>query len=97
MKFEWDDAKASSNLKKHKVSFEDASSVFSDQYHLSIPDDFHSDEEDRWISIGSTTEKLILITVVHTYRDEDDNEVIRIISARKATTKEKREYLNRRR
>lgn len=52
--FEWDSVKAKSNLKKHKVSFEEAAEVFLDPLHISIPDDEHSDIEERWITLGNS-------------------------------------------
>ena len=89
MRYVWDESKSQSNLSKHKVSFEVASLVFEDPYALSIPDD--CDSEDRWLTIGLVKGVLILL-VVHTSEDENHEEVIRIISARKATSSERKEY-----
>ena len=89
IRFEWDFEKAEINLKKHKVSFEEAESVFYDPNAISISDPEHSDEEDRFIILGVSNKSKILV-VCHCYRVND--EVIRIISARKATTNEKKQY-----
>jgi uncharacterized DUF497 family protein len=91
MKFDWDPVKAGSNLKKHKVPFELASTVFEDPLHLSIPDpDFKGEE--RWVTIGVAANTKLLV-VVHTERlAEGEIEVIRIISARAATRKERKAY-----
>jgi len=91
MKFEWDKTKESINIKKHGVTFEEASYVFADIYALSRYDDEHSDEEDRWVLLGKSLNKTLLL-VVHTFRDKNGVEFTRIISARKATKKEKQAY-----
>jgi uncharacterized DUF497 family protein len=77
IRFEWDSAKAASNLRKHRVSFELAMRVFSDPFALS--------EQDR-------IEGIVLLLVAHAVRDEGDVEVIRIISARRAERQERRRY-----
>lgn len=87
--FEWDADKAISNLKKHQVSFEEAQSVFQDPNALLIADPDHSIEEDRFILLGISKETKILV-VCHCYRSND--EVIRIISARKGTKSESKQY-----
>jgi uncharacterized DUF497 family protein len=90
--FEWDPKKAKSNLEKHKVSFERAAEIFIDPLMLSIYDDVHSADEDRWITIGSDRSDVALV-VVHTFKELDSNSsTIRIISARKATKKETKQY-----
>ena len=89
IQFEWNSEKASSNLKKHKVSFEEARTVFSDPFARIINDPDHSDEEERFIILGVSKKKRILI-VCHCYRLNE--EVIRIISARKATKNEQSSY-----
>lgn len=90
--FEWDPAKAKENLRKHKVSFERAANVVLDPYALSIEDEEHSEEEDRWITLGMDKNGVLLV-VIHTFREIDpDNYNIRIISARKATKREARQY-----
>jgi uncharacterized DUF497 family protein len=89
IQFEWDPKKAAVNLRKHKVTFEDAQSVFSDERALLIDDPDHSDEEDRFVLLG-LSQSLRLLVVVHCYRAE--GRVIRIISARKADAGEQSIY-----
>jgi uncharacterized DUF497 family protein len=90
--FEWDTAKAISNLKKHGISFESATSVFNDPFMLSIIDEEHSEAEDRWLTLGLTTNSKTLV-VIHTYHEAIDNDVnVRIISARSASKKEQKQY-----
>ena len=90
--FEWDPQKAKINLKKHKVSFERACTVFKDPNALSIYDEEHSEEEERWITLGMDINGTLLV-VVHTFEQLDENTCkIRIISARKATKKEIKQY-----
>lgn len=92
MLFEWDPSKNSSNIRKHGISFEQAVYVFTDRNALSIYDDEHSEFEDRWITMGLIPEGNILV-VIHTDRVYiEDREVIRIISARRASDKEKSDY-----
>ena len=90
--FQWDDNKASVNLAKHKVSFEEAKTIFYDPFILTFRDEFHSRNEDHLISIGtSINEKLLL--VVHLEREETPEGVfIRISSCRKATQSERSLY-----
>ena len=87
--FEWDTDKAISNQKKHHVSFEEAQSVFQDPNALLIADPDHSIQKDRFILLGISKKTKILV-VCHCYRSND--EVIRIISARKATMFESKQY-----
>ena len=89
IKFSWDDEKARSNLNKHKISFEEAKTVFDDSNARLIYDPDHGDDEDRFILLGLSCSLKILI-VVHCYKNSDNN--IRIISARKATKKETKQY-----
>lgn len=90
--FEWDPNKAKSNISKHKISFEDASSVFKDENAISIYDDKHSSQEDRWVTIGLDIKTRTLV-VIHTFITIDENNCnIRVISARKATKQEKLIY-----
>lgn len=89
MNFTWDKAKNRLNKKKHGVSFEEAESVFLDEHARLIGDPDHSDSEDRFVLLGMSAQ-LRLLVVVHVYRES--NELIRIISARKATTKERKFY-----
>lgn len=91
--FEWDPNKAISNSVKHKIDFESAASVFKDKNAISIYDDEHSEDEDRWITIGMDYETRTLV-VVHTFVSINDNDCnIRVISARKATKNEQKIYL----
>lgn len=87
--FEWDDEKAQSNFKKHHVSFEEAATVFNDPEIATISDPDHSENEDRYVSIGMSVITRLLI-VIHTFRKKR----IRLISARKATKAEKKNYEN---
>ncbi len=84
--FEWDEEKAASNLRKHKISFDEAKTVFADPFSITIDDPQHSVGENRYIDIGASADGNILI-VSYT-----DREKIRIISARKATRSEKKMY-----
>ncbi len=85
--FEWDEAKARSNLAKHGVSFEEATTVFGDTLSLTIFDPAHSQTEDRFIILGRTHLDRLLI-VAHTERGDN----IRIISARRASRRERNDY-----
>ena len=87
--FEWDRRKATANEKKHGVSFEEAKSVFSDERAKLIDDPDHSEEEDRFVLLGLSNFLRVLV-VCHCYREEGN--VIRIISARKATARESKFY-----
>ena len=88
MYFEWNPTKNVSNRKKHGVSFEEAKTVFSDDFARLITDPDHSQDEERFILLGSSIESNLLI-VCHCIRDE---ECVRIISARKADKKERKTY-----
>lgn len=90
--FEWDKIKNSQNKKKHGVSFEEGQTVFVDENALLLNDPDHSDEEDRFILLGLSSSLRILV-VCHCYRKND--EIIRIISARKATKLEEKQYWER--
>jgi uncharacterized DUF497 family protein len=90
MRFEWDPAKARANLAKHRVAFEDAQCVWNDPLHLVIPDRVESFEQ-RWHAIGMVG-SVTLLLVVHTYPNEDDGTLVRIVGARKATPHERRRY-----
>jgi uncharacterized DUF497 family protein len=87
LRFEWDGKKARQNILKHGISFENAATVFGDALSLTIPDPLHSTNEDRFVTIGMT-ENDILLVVVHAARES----AIRIISAREATLRERRNY-----
>ncbi|MBD0363193.1 MAG: BrnT family toxin [Coleofasciculus sp. C3-bin4] len=87
LNFEWDEEKARTNLKKHGVSFAEATTVFGDSFAVTIDDPLHSIDEERFVTIGYSEAQRLLV-VVHT--DRGDN--IRIISARTATRRERQTY-----
>lgn len=89
IKFEWDAPKAQANLKKHQVSFEEAKSVFYDEFAVQFFDEAHSADEDRFLMLGMSSGAKLLI-VCHCEREH--GEIIRIISARKATQRESAFY-----
>ena len=90
--FEWDRNKAASNLRKHKIDFNEVKTVFQDKLLVTFPDEFHSDGERRYISIGLSVNNRILL-VIHTESDiSSDRILIRIISCRKAIPLERRVY-----
>lgn len=89
LRFEWDERKARTNLRKHGVSFEEAKTVFLDEDAILIQDPDHSGGEDRFVLLGLSTQLRILI-VCHCYRQDD--EVIRVISARRADRRERGQY-----
>ncbi len=93
--FEWDPSKAKVNLRKHGVGFERAAQVFLDRYMLSVYDEEHSEDEERWVTLGMDRNDVLLV-VIHTFQEIDaDNANVRIISARKATKGEERQYRER--
>ena len=85
--FEWDEDKARENLRKHKVSFDEAKTVFLDPFSVTIPDPDHSIDEERFVDIGTSVNGRVLV-VVYTERGAN----IRLISCRKATSSERRKY-----
>ena len=87
LEFEWDLRKADTNLRKHRVTFQEASTVFADPLSATIQDPDHSDVEDRYLTIGLSIAGRVLI-IAHSER----NNRIRIISARELTSPEKRHY-----
>jgi len=89
LRFEWDDAKSRANSGKHRVSFEEAASVFYDENALLLSDPDHSEDEDRFLLLGLSFQPRILV-VSHYYRNDDD--YIRLISAWKADRLERRQY-----
>jgi uncharacterized protein len=91
MLFEWDDQIAAHNLQKHHVSFQEAATIFGDPWALTFDDPDHSADEQRFITIGESERRRVLL-VSHTDRDD----ITRIISARKATRQERRAYENER-
>ena len=89
LRFEWDQRKADSNLRKHGVSFQEATSVFADTLSITIPDPDHSASEARFLDLGLSHRNRLLV-LSHTERGE----VIRIISARRASQSERKNYEN---
>jgi len=90
--FEWDPAKAATNLRKHGVGFDEAATVFLDPNALSRFDDGHSEDEDRWVTLGVSSGAR-LIVVCHVFREVDnDTATVRIISSRKATKAETEQF-----
>ena len=89
MEFRWDDKKSKSNITKHSISFEEAKFVFLDEYARLKHDPDHSIEENRYLLPGMSISLRILV-VVHTVTEKDD--IIRLISARKATRREVKQY-----
>jgi uncharacterized DUF497 family protein len=87
MEFEWDEDKAARNLRKHKVAFTEAATVFGDPLSVTFPDPDHSMDEDRYIIVGTSNRNRVLV-VSHTDREER----VRIITARKATRLERKFY-----
>jgi uncharacterized DUF497 family protein len=85
--FEWDEQKAEQNLRKHRVSFEEAKTVFGDPFSITIPDPQHSASESRYVDIGYSSQGQLLVVV---YTEREPN--IRIISCRRATQRERRAY-----
>ena len=90
MIFEWDDHKEQINIAKHGIDFKTAVRVFQDEFRIEIFDELHSDIEERYITIGQINSITLIVMVVYTERTD----VIRIISARLATTREKEAYYN---
>ena len=89
MRFEWDENKNNTNIQKHGVSFEEAKSVFYDDFAIQFYDDKNSKEEDRFLMLGMSGESRLLL-ICHCERDSGHS--IRIISARKATKEESKHY-----
>jgi uncharacterized DUF497 family protein len=87
--FQWDEKKNHINQQKHDISFEEAQSVFFDDYAIQFWDENHSQEEERFLLLGISSKMRVLI-VVHCFREQDS--IIRIISARRATKNEIKEY-----
>ena len=89
MRFEWDPAKAAANAKKHKVSFEIAKTVFYDDFAVQFFDEEHSSDEDRFLLLGMSSDARLLLVC---HYEREDGDVIRLISARKATENEAQYY-----
>jgi hypothetical protein len=87
MNFEWDESKAASNISKHGVSFDEATTIFGDPLAITFPDPMHSAEEDRFLTFGRSSSGRFVV-VAHTDRDDR----IRLISAREMTRKERSDY-----
>ncbi len=92
LRFEWDERKDLANQRKHGISFREAETVFSDERALLLEDPDHSEGEDRFVLIGLSA-ALRALVVCHCYREK--NEVIRLISARRATRSERKQYSRR--
>jgi uncharacterized DUF497 family protein len=91
LRFEWDERKNRANIEKHQISFDEAKDIFEDPLHIAKLDCRFSYFEERWITIGSAKSDKILV-VANIFFDDNGEEIIRIISARKATQKEKDFY-----
>ena len=89
--FEWDEAKARSNLKKHGVAFEQAAKVFEDPFAISVFDEAHSADEERWYTLGMSA-SVGLLVVHHTFRGVERSARVRVISSRKASRAEASQY-----
>lgn len=87
IKFDWDKRKDRENLRRHKIDFNEASTVFADSLSITISDPEHSEDEARWVTMGLSNRQRLLV-VIHTEEDE----TIRIISARMADRAERRKY-----
>ena len=87
IKFDWDPGKARRNSRKHGIDFNEASTVFADALSITIPDPDHSEDEERWVTMGLSNRQRLLV-VVHT----EEEETIRLISARTADRLERRKY-----
>jgi uncharacterized DUF497 family protein len=90
--FEWDRNKARENLRKHKVSFEEAKTVFNDPLFIMFADEGHSQSEERFIGIGMSLSSKILLVVYMERLEAEEYNLIRIISCRKATVRERKTY-----
>jgi uncharacterized protein len=87
MNFEWDETKANSNLSKHNISFDEATTIFGDPLAITFSDPMHSEGEDRFLTFGHSSDGRFIV-VAHTDRDDR----IRVISAREMTRKERSDY-----
>ena len=89
---EWDPAKAAANIRKHGVDFNLAATVFRDSLHISIPDTDHSVFEERWVTMGQAEDGRLLVVCHTDRRTVGDRTIVRIISARTATPRERRQF-----
>ena len=98
MRFDWNILKAGANRRKHRVSFDEACTIFADRSILTIHDVVHSADEDRWVSMAISSAGRVLV-VVHTWPEPDQmgDELVRLISARRADKQEQRVYRERKR
>ncbi len=94
MKYEWDESKSKANRKKHGISFEEAAEIFDDPFHISILDKRFDYFDERWITIGLTKNGKVTIVGHLYYLTEEGEEITRVITARKATKKERDQYEN---
>ena len=90
MRFQWDEVRSGRNLAKHRISFETANLVFEDP-HVLVREDRVVDGEERWQALGLIG-GVVIVLVAHTYHEEDGEEVVRLISARKAAASERKAY-----
>lgn len=90
--YEWNNRKAQINLAKHKVSFEEGETIFDDPFLITYADELHSETEERWISIGMSTNERLLLAVHVEKMMPNDFVLVRLISCRKTTTSERRLY-----
>ena len=91
MRFEWDEKKNTANIQKHNISFAEASEIFDDPLHISIMDERYNYFEERWISLGQSSNRKLIVTA-NLYFSAEGEEIIRIISAREATAHERKQY-----
>jgi uncharacterized DUF497 family protein len=94
MRFDWDAPKAAENRRKHRVAFEEACTIFADESVLTVYDERHSDQDERWASMGMSMGGRILV-VIHSWPEPDGtgDELVRMISARRANRREQAVYL----
>lgn len=93
MHFEWDESKNKLNIQKHNISFKEAKEIFYDPLHISFLDERFNYFEERWISIGQSSNHK-LIVAANLFFNDNGEEIIRIISAREATVHERKQYEN---
>lgn len=87
--FEWDEVKASANIAKHGIQFSEAITIWLDNQALEIPDPDHSKDEERWVRIGFSNQAKVVVVI---FCEKHDDLIIRVISARKATAQEQKQY-----
>jgi uncharacterized DUF497 family protein len=92
MKFQWDEKKDRKNQRKHKITFAEAATVFADPMLLVVPDTTTDTDEETYLAVGRMLNSYTVLLVAHTYRDENDEEVTRIISARTLSKGEVRNH-----